>query len=481
MQSKLKKIYCRLEHLRFAFLRICRCVYKKLYLVAGIFFAVLLVVALEPLKFAFSTDQRSANSKEEAPIPVSVNIASAIALAPHQGDEPIDREIRRLQAQVRAGKRRPETMKRLGWAFVRKARLSCDPGYYKLAEQCALSVEFENPKDPDALLLRGHILDSLHQFREAESVARNLVVIRNQAPDYGLLGDVLMEQGRLQDAIEPYQKMINLRPDLEGYLRIAHVRWLKGDLEGAREIMKVAVTAGSPREPESTAWVYTRQGSYELQAGHTEAAGRSAESALGYVQNYPAALLLKARVLIAESNVETSVPLLQEAARRTMLPEYQWVLADTLREAGRTSEAEAVERDLLNSGATNDPRTFAIYLGTRGENPKKALDLAEAELTNRADVFTLDAMAWALKANGRLAESREYSERSLREGTCDARLFYHAGSIALASGNDQEALIWFKRAEEIKQMLMPSERNDLVQQFAAVKTRETSVALSPRN
>ena len=152
-----------------------------------------------------------------------------------------------------------------------------------------------------------------------------------------------------------------------------------------------------------------------------------------------------------------------------------------MREAGRTSEAEAVEHDLLNSGAISDPRTFAVYLATRGQHLQEALALAEAELNTRADIFTLDAMAWALKANGRLAESREYSERSLREGTCDARLFYHAGSIALASGNDQEALIWFKRAEEIKQMLMPSERNDLVQQFAAVKTRETSVALSPRN
>ena len=290
-----------------------------------------------------------------------------------------------------------------------------------------------------------------------------------------------MEQGRLQQAIEPYQKMINLRPDLEGYLRVAHMRWLKGDLEGAQEIMEIAVTGGSPREPESTAWAYTRQGSYELQAGKLEGARRSADTALGYVDNYPAALLLKARVLAASGNVQAGIPLLQEAARRTMLPEYQWALADTLREAGRTSEAEAVERDLLNSGALTDPRTFAIYLGTRGQYLGKAVALAEAELTNRSDVFTLDAMAWVLKANGRLAESRDYSQKSLREGTCDARLFYHAGSIALASGNYQDTRLWFKRADAIKQMLMPSERNDLAQQLAELKAREITVALSSSN
>ncbi|MBV8273635.1 MAG: tetratricopeptide repeat protein, partial [Verrucomicrobia bacterium] len=420
--------------------------YTKRYLVAGIFLGISSLIFAAVWKLAVSSERRPATSNQEGAVSTGVNTASAIALAPHQGDEPIDREIRQLQDEIRAGKQRLETMKRLGWAFVRKARLSCDPGYYKLAEQCALSLESENPKDPDALLLHGHIFDSLHKFREAESVARKLVTLRNQAPDYGLLGDVLMEQGRLQQAIEPYQKMINLRPDLEGYLRIAHVRWLKGDLEGAQEIMEIAVTGGSPREPESTAWAYTRRGSYELQAGKFEAASRSADTALGYVETYPAALLLKARVLTASGNVEASIPLLQDAARRTMLPEYQWALADTLREAGKTSDAEVVERDLLNSGAINDPRTFAIYLGTRSQHLEKALALAQAELTNRMDVFTLDAMAWALKANGRLAESRDYSQKSLQEGTCDGRLFYHAGSIALASGNYQDARTWFKRA-----------------------------------
>ena len=430
-------------------------------------------------KFAIFGDRSRADSHEEPAVSMNTTAAAVIALVPHQGDEPLDREIRQLQDQVRNGKRPLETMKRLGWAFVRKARVSCDPGYYKLAEQCVLSVRSVNPKDPDALLLQGHILDSLHKFREAESVARNLVALRNQAPDYGLLGDVLMEQGRLQEAIEPYQEMINLRPDLEGYLRIAHVRWLKGDLEGAEEIMKIAVTAGSPREPESTAWAYTRQGSYQLQISNIEAARRSAETALGYVGNYPAALLLKARVLVASGNAEAGIPLLQEAAQRTMLPEYQWALADSLRQAGRMYEAEAVEQVLLNNGAINDPRTFAVYLVTRGQNPQKALALARAELTNRADVFTLDAMAWALKANGRLAEARDYSQKSLREGTCDARLFYHAGSIALANGNDQDALTWFTRAGLIEQMLMPSERNDLAQQFAVVKGRKITVGLSP--
>ncbi len=85
------------------------------------------------------------------------------------------------------------------------------------------------------------------------------------------------------------------------------------------------------------------------------------------------------------------------------------------------------------TGAMNDPRTLSLYLATRGQQVQKALKLAEDEMNTRADVFTMDTLAWALHANGRLAEAREYSKKALGEGTQDARLFYHAGCIALAA------------------------------------------------
>ena len=103
----------------------------------------------------------------------------AIALAPHQGNEKIDIEIRRLQEEARSNSERAASMKRLGWAFITKARLSYDPGYYKLGEQCALCLRSKEDNDPDALLLQGHILQSLHRFKEAEPIARKLVMSRD--------------------------------------------------------------------------------------------------------------------------------------------------------------------------------------------------------------------------------------------------------------------------------------------------------------
>jgi tetratricopeptide (TPR) repeat protein len=398
----------------------------------------------------------------------------AIALVPHKGDEEIDREIKRLQEQAGSNSERAATMNRLGWAFITKARLSYDPGYYKLSEQCALCVRSKNPDNQDALLLQGHILQSLHKFKDAEPIARKLVTIRSESFDYGLLGDVLMEQGRLTEAVGAYQKMIDLRPDLQSYTRVAHMRWLKGDLDGAIEVMRTAVTSASPNDPEPTAWAYTRLGIYELQAGDTGIAMKSAGIAFQYAENYAAALLLRGRILLAQENAQEAIQFLQRAATLTRLPEYQWTLADALREAGKSQAAEEIERNLLRNGAMNDPRTLALYLATRGQQAQQALKLAEDEMNTRADVFTIDALAWALHANGRLAEAREYSRKALSEGTQDARLFYHAGCIALGEGDSVDAERLFALSDRIKQMLMPSERDDLKKEIAVLTSREKS-------
>jgi tetratricopeptide (TPR) repeat protein len=438
-------------------------------------------IGLWKTKFQMQQLRSSASSGNQGSISALDITPCAIALAPHKGNEEIDREIKRLQEEARSNSDRAATMKRLGWAFIRKARVSYDPGYYKLGEQCALCVRSKNGDDPDALLLQGYILQSLHKFKDAESIARKLVTIRIEAFDYGLLGDVLMEQGRLTEAVGAYQKMVDLRPDLQSYTRVAHMRWLKGDLDGAIEVMRMAVTSGSPRDPEPTAWAYTRLGIYELQAGDTEIATKSAGIAFQFAENYAAALLLQGRILLAQDNAQEAIESLQRAASLARLPEFEWTLADALRETGKSQAAEEVERNLTRNGAMDDPRTFALYLATRGQQVQQALRLAEDEMNTRADVFTMDTLAWALNANGRLHEAREYSKKALSEGTQDARLFYHAGCIALSAGDAVEAERSFALSDRIKQMLMPSERDDLEKKMAVLSGREKSRATAGSN
>jgi tetratricopeptide (TPR) repeat protein len=430
---------------------------------------------------------RHANQPSSYEITKGADLADPLAwvLAMHDGEDRLDEEIRRCQAQLRAGPyhlspshggegrddggrfgsprfQEPEiALERLGWLFVAKARESFDPGFYRLAEQCALGLDSRKPGSPEAMLLRGHALQNQHRFKEAEPLARELVRRRGLPFDYGLLGDVLMEQGQLVEATDAYQMMIDLRPDLHSYARGAHLRWLKGDLAGAAQLMHLAASASSPLDPESAAWVHTRLAFYLLQEGASNEADCVCDQALEFQKDYPPALLLRGRIRLAQRNGAKAIEALQVAAKRSPLPEYQWALAEALRQENRVDEAEEVESQLRKTGAANDPRTYALYLATCGNSATTALRLAQQELKQRADVLTYDALAWSLAATGKIEEAQRQMEKALAEGTKDGRLYFHAAVIAAKSGQLENARLWFEKASDYIHMLLPSEQQQL--------------------
>ena len=399
--------------------------------------------------------------------------ACRAAVASGGRELPIDREIAELQARATNSPRRRETLGQLGYQFVNRARLANDPGAYTLAERVAICIEEQNPGDPAALLLRGHALHQLHRFHEAEAIARTLVKKREYVLDFALLGDALMEQGRLTEAAAAYQKMIDLKPFYQSYTRAAHLRWLTGDLNGAIALIHNAIEAASPPNSEAIAWAYARLAGYELQRGNVEQATRATEAALAFRPEYPAALLARGRVLLAEQRYDVAVQALERAAAVNPLPEYQWTLADALRRVGRDQQAASIEQQLLERGPSSDPRTVALFLATRRVDPAQSLSLTEQELALRRDVFTEDARAWALAGAGRFDEASTAMGRALSVHTNDARLFVHAGVIAASTGRHRDARRWFAQANRFRFTLLPSEL-DILRSYQSVPNTQTS-------
>jgi len=403
-----------------------------------------------------------------------------IALASHSGDAKIDQEINRLQREIRANANPFQTnamIEKLGWSFVEKARSTFDPGFYKLAEQCALCLESKQGEKQSAqgplstpesirsaaMLLRGHALHSMHRFGEAEKIARELVERRGLAYDFGLLGDVLIEQGKMDDAALAYQKMMDLRPGPQAYSRAAHLRWLKGDLDGARVLMRMSAQAAGQGDPESAAWAWSKLAIYELQAGELKRAHEICDAAIETQPDYAPAMLARGRILLAENKAAEAVATLERAARLNPLPEYQWALADALHASNHEEEAAKVESQLAATGRANDPRTYSLFLSTRGREPETALRLAEEELKNRRDLYTLDALAWAQAAKGDATEAWKTMQSALALGTVDARLYLHAAAIAAQAGDGLQAKLYAKKASRIESALLPGERIRLKQ------------------
>jgi len=399
--------------------------------------------------------------------PASAPVIAAIGpcetvLIPHQGDGKTDVAIRHYQ-EIASRTASSGAIERLAWAFVAKARESADSGYYRLADECARCLDSREPGSLAALLVRGHALQSLHRFREAEEVARALIDKRAEPSpfEHGLLGDALLEQGRLAEAIAAYETMLDLRPGLESYSRAAHVRWLRGDAAGALDLYGLAARASSFHDPEPAAWVRSRIAALELEAGAAERALRTAGEVLERLPGHVPSLFVRGKALLARGHANEALAFLRACAEKSPIPEHLWALADVLRMTGDENGARAVEADLERSGAAGDPRSFSLYLATRGKSAADALRLAEAELRERADVHTHDALAWALLASGRPADASSRMEKALAEGTRDARLFLHAGAIDEELGRVDAARGWFARADALCAALLPSEADEL--------------------
>ena len=57
----------------------------------------------------------------------------------------------------------------------------------------------------------------------------------------------------------------------------------------------------------------------------------------------------------------------------------------------------------------------------------------------RHDIYTWDALAWALYKNGQYNEASEASRKALQFGTRDSLLLFHAGIIAQHAGKTDDA------------------------------------------
>lgn len=415
------------------------------------------------------------------PSPAEISAARDFILAPTPAmtGDPLDMKIAAARKILREAPAGSPRLEELGWLFVAKARAS-DESWYRRAEACATLIDAAAPGSAAGLLLKGHVLQSTHRFAEAESAARTLVATRGLAHDFGLLGDALMEQGRLKTALEAYQAMMDRKPGYQAYARAAHMRWLHGDAEGAAEMMAMAVSACSPRDAEAMAWARVKLAGYRFQLAKRTEAKALCDEALGYFPGYPPALLLRGRILASRGRTSAALPDLAASARSRSLPEALWAYSDALRQSGRAAAADSLDNIMAANGARLDPRTFSLWLATRAVDGRNqaarpgrasrpdpeagrgdaslAVSLVARELRVRGDVFTHDAAAWAAYASGDAAAASAHADSALAAGTKDARLFLHAGVIARAAGREAHARACLASARALAPMLLPSER-----------------------
>lgn len=395
----------------------------------------------------------------------------SIALAeqlPDEGQTPDQEDIAidRHQSAVKAAPHRIGHLESLGWSFVAKARKSRDPGYYTLALETGRCIDSRFTNSNESLLLRGHALHNLHRFTEAEDISRRLVERRGIWFDHALRGDVLLELGRVDDAIEHYQVVADVKPGPQAYARVSKVRFLTGDVDGAVALMSLAAKSTSPRMQEPKAWAYVQLALLHMEVDQLEDAESAVSIALETLPTYAPALHAKGRLLLAQGKTAAAVSSLEQAVKNDAQPEFLWTLIEALREDGQYQIARSFEDQLLTRGGTEDPRTLSIFLATQGAAAAHALHLAEEELKQRQDVFSLDALAWALSNAKQHQKALVHSTEAIETGITDTRLLLHAFVIAKRAGALQTYRDLEQKLKPRLHLLLPSEQRLFYEEFA---------------
>ncbi len=338
-----------------------------------------------------------------------------------------------------------------GNALAQLQRESEAPRYFDAAEAVYTEALRLSPNNVDALAGMAWVTGGKHQFDKSIAWGNKALAVDPQCIEaLGIIGDAALELGNYEFALENYQKMMDLRPDLSSWSRGAHLLWILGETNKAKTLMGKAIAAGAPFA-ENTAWCRIRMATMLFHEGAIPPAEDTIRPMLESGSRNSHLLLLAARIASAKGDFP-----LAEKHYRTLLesgPNQQAhaELGDLMRASGKTEDAEkhyqiveSLHTTHLKDGV-HDHGFMAKFLADHERNLVEALRMVEEHKLTK-NVQEADTLAWVYYKNDMLPQAIEAIKRALSRNTPDPEMHYHAGMIASAYGDLNAARKHLERA-----------------------------------
>jgi len=378
---------------------------------------------------------------------LAMTVSGAAAAGESASSSPAELRIAGAQKVLQKQPSRYQAYNELAQALVRRARETGENSYFEQARQAIASSLKIQPENFEAQQAQVDLLLAEHDYRAALEEGRAL---NHRMPDavlvWGYIAEAEAALGEYQQAEAAAQWMMNLRPgNVPAYLAGADLREDWGDLDGAQEYLSKALQQTPPFEAEETAWILTKMARILRQSGRSDAAEALLQRALKTFPDYYLSLEELAEVRLGQHLYPEAVELLEKRNRNFPSPASELFEARAYEGAGRTADAAKLYAEFERgarakiSQPDNANVELISYYADHARQPQEALRIALLQIENRHDVWTLDAYAWALYANGRYAEAGQQMEKAIDIGTRDAVLYYHAAAIEAAIGQKSEA------------------------------------------
>jgi tetratricopeptide (TPR) repeat protein len=332
----------------------------------------------------------------------------------------------------------------LGDAYYQRSRETGDPSFYERADRAYGAALVVDPESFSALAGQATVALARHRFADGLALARQA---HRLAPavvaPYAALVDGLIETGRYRAAGRALERMVGRKPNLAAYSRISYYRELHGDLAGAAEALRLAISAGAGTV-EGSAYIRSLLGDFEAMRGRYGAAELAYREALAIDPAYGGARSGLALLRAGRGELGPAIEALRAQVGGPPSPDALVELGEIEQAAGRLAAARrhydqglAIERDLLAQGAGVDAG-ITLNEAEHGD-PGRAVRLGHTAWSEAPSVSSADAYSWALYRAGRIAAAARLSSEAMRLGSRDPEFLYHAGMIARAREDDARA------------------------------------------
>jgi len=412
---------------------------------------------------------------------------------------PTDAKIRSLQTHLKLYPPDFQAYDQLGAAYIQKGRETAEASYYELAKE-ALNKSLDLvSNDPAAASAKTHmavVAMAEHQFEEALTWAQDALALGAGDPSpWAIVGDALTDMGEYDRAADAYARVRdplqngNETPGVayERDSRVAYLRFLRGDAQGAIKLMRDAIAAAVTLHlpAENVAWSQYQLGEICFKSGDLIGAEQAYQAGLGIEPNSYRNLAGLGEVRTAQERYSEAIALYQKAIAVVPYPTFAAALYDLDTQVGRLDDAHK-QLELIEFISKLNPlnerlfyRDLALFYADHNLKLRESVALAQKELEVRHDVYTWDILAWVLYKNGRASEAAEAIEKALAPGTGDALLDFHGGMIEFKLGHHDRAEALFGRALALNphfHMVYADQARKMLAQLAAPTTQIVSAS-----
>ena len=283
------------------------------------------------------------------------------------------------------------------------------------------------PSDGDALLARAAARARFHRFAEA-SADLDAAAAHGASPDRvdGARAAIWSATGREPAALAIRQRLATAHPTLTTLGAEAMSLAALGRVTEAEEWLAEAQARFRDVTPLALAALYFEGGLIEERAGRPSSARELYEAARARLPEHAQATAHLAGVMAASGQRTQAVALLRPLVARSDDPEYAGALAALVGDAREAAALRAQAARRYDALLARHPEAFADHAArfwlAAGDEPKKALPLAERNLVLRPTAEAYQLTIAASLANGRHDHACALADRALELPTASAAL-----------------------------------------------------------